>query len=267
MPARSLSLQPVVLSVNANDPSGGGGITADIETIVSLGGHCTPIISVIQARDSTAEKDLFIVDQALVIEQTRAILEDIAISAIKIGDVGNIANIEALHSILGDYPNIPVVLEPIINPVEGMDMVEAMTSLLIPQATLTLVSMNGLRQISPSGDNASSRVREAMEAGARALLVTGMQDDNEELIVNALFAHQGDGRRYRQRKPAVHCHGANATLTAGIAICLAHGLSLGEAVQLAHDFTGKSVQYGQRLGKGNPMPDRLHWCRGSTSDA
>lgn len=266
MPAISLALQPVVLSINANDPSGGGGITADIETIASLGGHCTPVISVIQARDTQSEKDRHVVSASLLIEQTRAILEDISISAIKIGDLGNIANVEALHSILGDYPSIPMVLEPIINPAEGADMVEAMTSLLVPQATLTLVSLNGLRQISPSGDNPASRVREAMEDGARALLVTGMPDDDEHLV-NALFAHQGEARRFKQRKPSIHCHGANATLTAGIAICLAHGLSLGEAVQLAHDFTGKSVQYGQRLGKGNPLPDRLHWCRGSASDA
>ena len=266
MPAISLAVQPVVLSINANDPSGGGGITADIETIASLGGHCTPVISVVQARDTRTEKDRYVINSSLLIEQTRAILEDISISAIKIGDLGNIANIEAVHSILGDYPAIPVVLEPIISGTQAADMIEAMNSLLVPLATLTLVSLNGLRQISPSGDNPVSRVREAMEDGARALLVTGMPGDDEHLV-NALFAHQGEGRHYRQRKPSIHCHGANATLTAGIAICLAHGLSLGEAVQLAHDFTGKSVQYGQRLGKGNPMPDRFHWCRGSESDA
>lgn len=267
MTASSLSPQPIVLSINANDPSGGSGIAADIETIASLGGHCAPVISVIQVRDTITEKDRVVLKRSLIIEQSRAILEDIAVSAIKIGDLGNIANVEALHSILSDYPNIPVVLEPVINPTEGLEMVDAMKSLLIPKATLTLVSVSGLSQISEGGDSPMAHAHDALEAGARALLVTGMPDDNEEHIVNALFSHQGECRRFRQRKAAVHCHGANATLTAAIAICLAHNLSIGESVQLAHDFSGKSIQYGQRLGKGNPIPDRLHWCRGSASDA
>ncbi|WP_145999192.1 bifunctional hydroxymethylpyrimidine kinase/phosphomethylpyrimidine kinase [Oceanicoccus sp. KOV_DT_Chl] len=40
-----LASTPVVLSINNLDPSGGGGISADIETLTSLGCHCTPSLA------------------------------------------------------------------------------------------------------------------------------------------------------------------------------------------------------------------------------
>ena len=38
---------PIVMCVAELDPTGGGGIAADIETLASLACHCTPIMSAI----------------------------------------------------------------------------------------------------------------------------------------------------------------------------------------------------------------------------
>lgn len=42
---------PVVMCVAELDPTGGGGIAADIETLCSLACHCTPIMSAISIQD------------------------------------------------------------------------------------------------------------------------------------------------------------------------------------------------------------------------
>jgi hydroxymethylpyrimidine/phosphomethylpyrimidine kinase len=267
MPATSLNPQPVVLSINCNDPCGGGGIAADIETIASLGGHCAPVISNILVRDTEKHRDQQAIDTGLLIAQMRVIMEDLAISAIKIGDLGSTRNVEAIHSILNDYPNIPVVLEPVADiDQDGDSHVNAIRSLLLPQATVTLISQTALRRLSPNGDNPTACAREAMDDGCRALLITNIPAKNNE-VESMLFSHQGQERRFHYPRAPTLCHGATATFSAGIAICLAHGFSLGESVQKAQDFTWKSIQYAARIGNGRPIPDRLHWCRGADSEA
>ncbi|HET8707236.1 MAG TPA: bifunctional hydroxymethylpyrimidine kinase/phosphomethylpyrimidine kinase, partial [Pseudomonadales bacterium] len=46
------SMPPVVMTFSGHDPCGGAGIQADIETLASLGCHCTPVITAITAQDS-----------------------------------------------------------------------------------------------------------------------------------------------------------------------------------------------------------------------
>ncbi len=81
---------PVVLALSSHDPSGCTGIQADIETCASLGCHCTPIITALCARDTRSIKDLHYVPTPFLIEQVRAVLEDVPVKAIKLGFLGQI---------------------------------------------------------------------------------------------------------------------------------------------------------------------------------
>ena len=63
-----------VLSFNANDPSGAGGITADITAIASVGAHALPITTGAYARDTAEVYDHFCMDDEAVTEQARAMV-------------------------------------------------------------------------------------------------------------------------------------------------------------------------------------------------
>lgn len=78
-----------VLVFNASDPSGAGGLSADIATIASVGGHPLPVVTGAYARDSAKIFEHFPFDDEAVAEQARAVLEDIPVSAIKVGFVGS----------------------------------------------------------------------------------------------------------------------------------------------------------------------------------
>ena len=98
-----------VMVFNANDPSGAGGITADITSIASIGAHALPVITGAYARDSAEVYDHFCMDDEAVTEQARTILEDVPVQVIKTGFVGSPENLSAIAELASDYSDIPLV--------------------------------------------------------------------------------------------------------------------------------------------------------------
>ncbi len=47
---------PVVLTLGGNDPTGGAGLAADIQTLSSLGCHPAPVITAVTAQDTHGVK-------------------------------------------------------------------------------------------------------------------------------------------------------------------------------------------------------------------
>ena len=65
----------------------------------------------------------------------------VPVAAFKIGFVGNLHNIGAIASIVADYPDIPLVHDPVMASGRGDDManddmIAAMRELLVPQTTV-----------------------------------------------------------------------------------------------------------------------------------
>ncbi|MBY0409259.1 MAG: bifunctional hydroxymethylpyrimidine kinase/phosphomethylpyrimidine kinase, partial [Burkholderiaceae bacterium] len=98
-----------VLVFNANDPSGAGGLTADITAIASVGGHPLAVVTGAYVRDTTEIFDHFAFDEEAVADQARAVLEDMPVQAIKVGFVGSPENISAIAEITADYDTVPVI--------------------------------------------------------------------------------------------------------------------------------------------------------------
>src|SRR5918999_3432845 len=100
--------KPVVLALSGVDPTGGAGMQADIEAIASMGSHAAPIATAITIQDTINVVGYTPLSAELVIQQARAVLEDIPIAAVKIGMTGSVEVIEAIHTLLMDYPDKPV---------------------------------------------------------------------------------------------------------------------------------------------------------------
>ncbi len=252
----------VVMSISGHDPSGGSGISADIETLHSLGCHCTPIITKLAARDTTGLKDSQITDTGLLIEQMRAVLEDINVDLFKIGDLGSIANTEAVHTVLSDYSTIPVVLELALDEENIPSLGQATLSLLQGQSTITLLNEEEARQLAPAGDTLAAGAQEILEYGGDNLLITDTNAKGSgNQLHNNLYTRRGLYQQYQWERLPHKYHGAGSTLSAALSAYLAHKLSLYESVQQAQQFTWKALSKGRRIGMGQLLPDRLHWCK------
>src|ERR1035437_943593 len=131
-------LPPIVLSFAASDPSGGAGIQADIMTLSSMGCHPLTVVTALTVQDTAGVEEIYPVNDDCVNDQARALLEDMPIAAFKLGLLGSVENIVAIAAILADYPDIPLIFDPVLASGRGdqfanEDMVDAMLELLLPQ--------------------------------------------------------------------------------------------------------------------------------------
>lgn len=104
---------PIVLTFAAADPTGAGGLQADLLTLASLGCHPLSVLTAVTVQDSAAVDALQTVSPAWVEDQARTLLEDMSVAAFKVGRVGSVENAALVAEILADYPDIPVVLDPV----------------------------------------------------------------------------------------------------------------------------------------------------------
>lgn len=255
------SKQPVLLTINSHDPSGGAGVVADVETANSLGCHCVSAITALNVRDTRNFKDRQSTDAALLIEQVRVALEDTDVTAIKIGDIATVAQAEVIHTILGEYSGIPVVLDPVLHhgAIDG-DVAAAVRMLLLPRTNVCIMSTDHIVTLSSCGDSIGACVQELLEFGCPHILVTVASAEHQK-VANRLYSTRGLIKEYLWDQLSQQFHGAGSTLSAAVAAYLSHGFDLHEALQQGQQFTSQALTHARRVGMGGLIPDRLFWCR------
>jgi hydroxymethylpyrimidine/phosphomethylpyrimidine kinase len=264
-------IPPIVLTFAATDPSCGAGMQADILTIASMGCHPLSVITAITVQDSSGVDDVQAIDADWVVDQARTVLEDMPVAAFKIGLLGSIENIAAIAEVISDYPDIPLVFDPVLASGRGdelanEDMLDAMRELLLPQTTiLTPNSMEARRLIidedNESDDpNLAESAKRILMLGCEYVLITGTHE-NTPKVINTLYGERGLVRADTwPRLPGIY-HGSGCTLASAIAALLANGLSMEDAVHEAQEYTWEALKYGFRPGMGQHIPDRLFWAR------
>lgn len=256
---------PVVMCLSGLDSTGGAGLQADIESLASIGCHAAPVATAITVQDTQNVNSFSAVEAGLVIEQARAVLEDISVAAFKIGMLGSVENVEAVHSILMDYANIPVVLDPIITAGGGgmladYELIDAMVNLLFPLTTVLTPNSHEARALAPEADSLEACAQELLEAGCEYVLVTGTHERTID-VINTLYSNRRQLESYAWERLPNNYHGSGCTLAAAIAGLLAHGLDPVAAVHEAQDFTWQSLNHGYRFGMGQHLPNRLFWAQ------
>jgi hydroxymethylpyrimidine/phosphomethylpyrimidine kinase len=104
---------PIVLTFAASDPSGGAGMQADILTLASMGCHPLSVLTAITVQDTLGVEAMMALDAEWISDQARCLLEDVPVDAFKIGVLGSVENIAAIAEIISDYPDVPLVLDPV----------------------------------------------------------------------------------------------------------------------------------------------------------
>ena len=105
---------PLVLTFAASDPSGGAGLQADILTLASMGCHPLSVVTAITVQDTLGVDGIQALDAEWVADQARCLLEDMPVDAFKIGVLGSVEIIAAIAEIVSDYPDVPLILDPVL---------------------------------------------------------------------------------------------------------------------------------------------------------
>jgi hydroxymethylpyrimidine/phosphomethylpyrimidine kinase len=281
----------MVLSFAGADPTGGAGIQADLMTITSLGCHPLSVITAITVQDSERVHAISPVDPDWLEDQARQVLEDMTVSAFKVGLIGSVENVAVIAEVVSDYPDIPLVLDPVLAAGNGDDLaneeiIAAIRELLVPQTTvLTPNSLEARRLAAPDLGGDDHPLAECafrmLALGCEYVLITGSHENTPQ-VVNWLYgpvengdpenAHEeapGEGRRVAVglvrsdawTRLSGSFHGSGCTLAAALAAMLANGQDVPAAAREAQEYTWNALKHAFRPGMGQFIPDRFFWAR------
>ncbi|MEO8383614.1 MAG: bifunctional hydroxymethylpyrimidine kinase/phosphomethylpyrimidine kinase [Betaproteobacteria bacterium] len=270
----SFKAPPAVLTFAASDPSGGAGIQADILTLSSMGCHPLSVITAITVQNTSGVEAISVVDADLVADQARAILEDIPVAAFKIGVLGSAEIVAVVAEIVSDYPEIPLILDPVLASARGdefanEDTLSAIRELLVPQCTVITPNSPELRRLAQEDDEEALTLEKLamrlIEMGCEYVLVTGTHEATAD-VINTVFFEKGVVRSDTwQRLPGSY-HGSGCTLASALAATIARGLDIAEAAREAQEYTWQTLKFGFRPGMGQLLPDRMFWARDDEVD-
>ncbi|WP_374343592.1 hydroxymethylpyrimidine/phosphomethylpyrimidine kinase [Azonexus sp.] len=262
---------PSVLVFAASDPSSGAGVQADLLTVASLGCHPLTAITALTVQDTVGVQSIQPVGAELLEQQARTVLEDMPVAAFKIGVLGSVENVLAVAEIVSDYPEIPLVFDPVLasgrgDELSGEEIIQAMREMLLPQTTIITPNAPEARRLAESDEDEGEPAidvcaQRLIEMGAQYVLITGTHESTPE-VINTLYGPDGVIRRDRWERLPGSYHGSGCTLASAIAACIAGGASVEEAVRDAQDYTWQSLKNGFRAGMGQFIPDRFFWARG-----
>jgi hydroxymethylpyrimidine/phosphomethylpyrimidine kinase len=261
---------PLILSFGVSDPLGASGIQSDLAAFGALGCHGLSVTTGLLIGDSARVEDSQEVDADWMVDQARLLLEDMPVAAFKVGALTSIEQASAIAEIVSDYPDVPLILDPFLSslPDSGLaddDMLMAIRQILVPQATVLLLSQVELARMAETwreggGDMVEADVAELTGMGCEFVLVTctGASGSGAQAIrSNTLYDEDGMVEQFDWRHLPGPFVGAGSTMSGALAAFLALGKEPQDAVRLAQDYTAGALAHAQRFGMGKLVPNKF----------
>jgi hydroxymethylpyrimidine/phosphomethylpyrimidine kinase len=266
---------PCVMVFNANDPSGAGGLSADITAMSSASVHVLAVVTGAYVRDTSDIHDHFSFDEEAVADQARCALEDMPVQAFKVGFVGNPENLSVVAEITADYADVPVIAYmPDLSWWDELAIetyLDATSELLLPQTTVLVGNHSTLcRWLLPEweGDRPPSPrdvARAAAVHGVPYTLVTGF-NAADQYLESHLASPEAVLATARYERFEATFTGAGDTLSAALCALIAGGSDLQSACAEALTYLDQCLDAGFQPGMGHAVPDRLFWAHEEDDD-
>jgi hydroxymethylpyrimidine/phosphomethylpyrimidine kinase len=251
---------PAVLSIAGSDSGGGAGIQADLKAFAACGVHGMTAITALTAQNTVGVTAVHAVPPAFIVEQVRAVQDDIGVDAVKIGMLGTASAVAAVCQALDLLDaGTPIVLDPVMVSESGAVLLDdlaraALVEMLLPRATVITPNVPEARVL--AGDGTPEELVRALHAlGPENTMVTG---GHREEAVDLFFDGTQIYRLPGDRHPDGAAHGSGCTHSSALAAHLALGFEPLEAARHARAVAAGAVRDGLRtIGHGPGPVDAL----------
>jgi hydroxymethylpyrimidine/phosphomethylpyrimidine kinase len=259
---------PRLLTIAGSDSGGGAGIQADLKAFARCGCHGMSAITAITAQNTRQVTAVYPLPPEAVVEQVRAVVDDIGVDAVKVGMLGTEDTIRAVERALDLVDDAPVVIDPVMVAESGATLLDedargALRELLLPRAAVVTPNVPEARVLAEAGEEigAEELARRVHALGPRAVVITG---GHREEPTDLFF----DGSKLvpivGERHPGGAAHGSGCTHSSALAAHLARGFSPLDAACAAKAIAAEAVRDGLReIGGGAGPVNVLGLGRGS----
>jgi hydroxymethylpyrimidine/phosphomethylpyrimidine kinase len=229
-------------------------------------------ITAITAQSTVGVRSVHEVPPETIVDQVRAVVEDIGVDAVKIGMVGAVETIGAVDKALDLVGDVPVVLDPVMVAESGAVLLEkgaraALRERLLPRATVVTPNLPEAEVIGEGGSgregigDVEALARAIHALGPSVVVVTGgHREEASDLFFDGTYSVSIPGERH----PDGAAHGSGCTHSSALAAQLALGSDSLEAARVARRVAADAVRDGLRsLGSGPGPVDALGIRRGT----
>ncbi|MEO6225801.1 MAG: bifunctional hydroxymethylpyrimidine kinase/phosphomethylpyrimidine kinase [Sphingomicrobium sp.] len=245
-----------ILIIAGSDSSGGAGIQADIKTVTMLGGHALTAVTAVTAQNTLGVTHIHPVPAEVVLAQIDAVIGDIGVDAVKIGMIGGAFVAEQvatrLERLRTEQPDVPIVFDPVMVATSGSELADDATvaafGRLMDVATIATPNLPELERLTNEDDPVAAALHLVGQHGC-AVLIKGGHEEGDALA-DALIETDNMTSWQGQRIDTTSTHGTGCTLASAIALFLAEGGSLTDAVARAREFVRVALHDAPGLGAG-----------------
>jgi len=259
-----------ILTIAGSDSGGGAGVQADLKTIAALGGYGMSVITALTAQNTTGVQGIHEIPVYFIEKQFDSVASDIGIDAIKTGMLAGPEIIAAVAGKIRKYKIRRVIVDPVMVAKGGSPLLagraeEVLKEVLLPLALIVTPNIPEAERLS----GIKIRTKKAMENAARIIQEMGAKNvlikggHRKGTALDILF----DGESFHEfSSPRVNTrdtHGTGCTLASAIAVYLAYGLPVREAVARAKEYVTTAIINSLRIGRGHGPLNHMWACSDS----
>lgn len=262
------------LTIAGSDSGGGAGIQADLKTFHELEVFGTSAVTAVTAQNTVRVTSVYALPPTLVVEQVRAVVEDLGVDAAKTGMLARADIVEAVADAVQRFRIPHLVVDPVLVAKGGDPLLEADAVAVLRRRLLPLAEV-----VTPNWPEAEVLVGHPMRSladldralselqamGPRVVMVKGGHAPGHDRgwPDGAVDWVAIDGERFRLHSAWIesrNTHGTGCTLSSAATAMLARGTPPLEALQAAKRFVLAAIRGAatRRLGAGHgPLAHRV----------
>ncbi|GEK66179.1 hydroxymethylpyrimidine/phosphomethylpyrimidine kinase [Leuconostoc mesenteroides subsp. sake] len=251
---------PQVLTIAGMDSSGGAGVSADLKTFAAQGVYGANVIVALTAQNTMGVQQVSMTSPSMIHAQLKSVADDLKISAVKSGMLGDVPTVEAVAEFLQQADLGNYVLDPVMVAKGGAHLLSdeaivAIKSSLIPLATLITPNMPEAEVLSGSNitnhEDVMQSASKIQQLGVENVLLKGGHASGKDVYDYILLA---DGSHFwlkSSRVDTIRTHGTGDTISAAITARLALGDDMKTAIIRAKAYVDATIREGIDVGHGH----------------
>ena len=237
------------MTIATSDSGGGAGIQADLKAFARCGVHGTSAIVALTAQNTHEVVSVETLPRQFILDQVRAVVEDIGVDAVKIGMLFDEPRIDAVAEALEMLGDAPVVVDPVMVAESGAVLLlpvakRALIERILPRAAVVTPNLAEARELTGLRDASPEELARAVVAlGPAAAVVTGGHtEDGADRFFDGTDLELIEGPRH----PGGAAHGSGCTHSSALAARLALGDTPLDAARAARQIASEAVANGLR---------------------
>ncbi|MDN3580890.1 bifunctional hydroxymethylpyrimidine kinase/phosphomethylpyrimidine kinase [Mucilaginibacter flavus] len=248
-----------LLTIAGSDSGGGAGIQADLKTFSALGCYGTSAITAITVQNTLGVTGIHSIPATIVQQQIKVVMDDIKPMAIKIGMVHSAELALAIATVVKDYPQVPVIFDPVMVSTSGHRLIEKDTIVtlqkeLFPISRLITPNLNEAEILAAMKIDTLADMQEAarhmIKAGCNAVLVKGGHLQGPDLF--DLYLDKNGAKKIFQSAAVStqNTHGTGCTLSSAIAAFVGLNHDICTAIEKAKAYVHQAIVAGHDVKTG-----------------